>query len=357
MKQILWTIAIGGLFMLLAPSCSNNNTTTGATVRKVKVAEVKRASQLLKADFPGRIVEAREVGLAFRVAGPIHAVYVKNGDFVQKGQLIAEIDTRDYQVQFDVANAQYTQVKAETDRVAELHKRKSISQADYEKAMAGEKLVSTQLRHATDQLNDTKLHAPFAGYIHEIGYEKGEMINTGMPFARLINTDFYEVEVDVPEPVFLNKDNFKSFSCSGIGNNKADYALNLVSSVRKADNNQLYRLVFRLNSTGIIGIMPGMAVNVSIFYADKSENPMSIPAEAVFNDKGSSYVWVVTTDSSLVSKREVIVEKLNGNGNVRIVSGLEENELVVVAGVHVLTDGQKVEVIAPVSETNIGGLL
>ena len=77
--------------------------------------------------------------LAFRVAGPIRKIYVNEGQYVKKGQLLAELDPRDYQIQFNATQAEYTQVKGEADRIIELYRRGSVSVNEYDKAVAARK--------------------------------------------------------------------------------------------------------------------------------------------------------------------------------------------------------------------------
>jgi hypothetical protein len=79
--------------------------------------------------------------------------------------------------------------------------------------------------------------------------------------------------------------------------------------------------------------------------------------EAIFNKEGISYIWVFNPESSAVNKRRVEHAALTGNGNVRILNGLTGNEKVVVAGVNVLKENQKVEVLETAGKTNVGGLL
>ena len=345
------------LLVVAAVSCTNTEVEKKEVIRKVKVAAIQYDEQILKKEFSGTIKEDRENNLAFRVAGPIQAIYIKEGGYVKKGDLIAEIDPRDYQIQVDVARAQFEQVKAETDRVTEMFNRKSIADIDYEKAVSGEKLVTAQLKHAEDQLRDTKLYAPFSGYVQNINYEKGELINTGMTFATLINLGSYKIEVNIPASLFVRKNDFTSFTCQNHSTGGAELPLTLTSVTMKADNNQLYKLYFSLEPKLNKNLAPGMDVKVMIYYKNQVDESFSIPIEALFNEDGNLYVWIYNQQPSTVTKRKVETAGLAGNGKIRVTSGLNSDEVVVVAGVNVLTENQKVEVLGKVSETNVGGLL
>jgi RND family efflux transporter MFP subunit len=347
------------LFLLVSAvaGCTNTEVEKKEIIRKVKVAAVEADEPILKSEFSGIIREDSENNLAFRVAGPIQAIRVKEGSFVKKGDLIAEIDPRDYQIQVDVAQAQYEQVKAETSRVTEMFNRKSIAGIEYDKAVSGEKMVNAQLNHAEHQLADTKLFAPFSGYVQNINFEKGEMINAGMTFATLISLNTYKIEVDIPASLFVRKNDFTAFTCQNNETGDEELPLILTSFSMKADNNQLYKLYLNLNPQLNKKLAPGMNVKVMIYYKNQAEQSFSIPIEAIFNENGNTYVWVFNPDSSIVNKRRVEPAALTGNGNIRITTGLSGNEKVVVAGVNVLKENQKVVLLETTSATNIGGLL
>ena len=71
----------------------------------VKTSEVKAYQGLFKITYPGKLQAASDVKLAFRVAGPIKDIYVQEGEYVRKGKLLARLDPRDYQLQYDAAQA------------------------------------------------------------------------------------------------------------------------------------------------------------------------------------------------------------------------------------------------------------
>lgn len=338
-------------------SCAPKQNQQAPIIRKIKVSTPTKNSAISTRMFSGILQEASEINLAFRVAGPIEKIVVKQGDYVKKGQLIAQIDPRDYQVQVDVAQAQYMQMESEFDRLTELKKRESISENDYEKAVAGEKMLRSQFQHASDQLNDTKLYAPFSGYIQAVKYTKGELVNTGMTVATLIDVDSYSIDVDLPMSFFVNKEHFTTFTCYQPIVSDSVYQLQLIGYNAKANNNQLFTTKFRLPGTQKNNFLPGMNVEVSISYQTECDCPIHIPLTSVFNQNGKAYVWVYNEKNSTVNKQEVITNGLTKNGEVRIQTGISETDTIVVSGVNTLHDGEKVELIQAMSTTNIGGLL
>lgn len=135
------------LLSLLCWGCGSNNKADRIT-RKVKIDAVKMADTIEIKTLPGRVREDAELNLAFRVAGPISNITVREGDYVRAGQLVAQMDQRDYEIQLKAAEAQHEQVKAEAERIIELYNRNSVAENDYDKAVSGLKMVEAKVENA-----------------------------------------------------------------------------------------------------------------------------------------------------------------------------------------------------------------
>ena len=342
---------------MLAVGCNNREAEKTRLVRKVKLATVCQADSLENREYSGIISEKRNVGLAFRVAGPILKMEVEEGDYVRKGQLIAQIDPRDYEVQLQAAQGQYEKVKAEAERVIELHNRNSVAGNDYDKAVAGVKMAEANLNHAKNQTNDTKLVAPVSGYIQEVNFVEGEMVDAGMPVASLIDVTGYEVEVDIPVSLYLQKENFITFTGKQPSISGKTFRLQLAGYGKKADNNQLYTLHLKLNPAANPELAPGMNAAVTITMKTGFKNELCIPLNAVFEKSGASFVWVYHPGEGVVKSRKVTTGQLTGNNLVTITDGVDAGEQVVSAGVHHLHENQEVEILEPASKSNVGGML
>jgi multidrug efflux pump subunit AcrA (membrane-fusion protein) len=105
-------------------------------------------------------------------------------------------------------------------------------------------------------------------------------------------------------------------------------------------------------------ITPGMTTMVYVGYdSDSTDVNLSVPSSAIFEDKGETKVFVFDPKSETVKSRSVTVKRLHRNGTAEVASGLSDGETVVTAGVHHITEGQKVKPMPKSSESNIGGLL
>ncbi len=337
-------------------SCSSQKDDS-SSVTMVKVEDVVQYSDKATVSYPGKIKASEDVNLAFRVSGPIKKVLVKDGQFVRKGDVIAQMDPRDYEIQLEATTAEYEQVKAEADRVIELHKRNSVANKDYDKAVAGLHRIEAKLKSHKNALHDTRLTAPFSGYVQKIYFDAGEIVKAGLPIVRMVNTSSLEVEAFISARDYSKKDCFSSFSCRTDIYPEVEIPLSFNGITPKANLNQLFKISFTLDKSDSLLISPGMSVEVNIVCAESSSSIFTIPVSALFSKGNDSFVWLYDANSKTIQKKKVNVVKLHQDGTALVTGDLTTGSRVVSAGVHSLKEGQEVKLLKPVSKTNVGGLL
>ena len=204
LKGLAVTAAAASITSILA-GCGTN----GEQGRKeesipyVRTATAENTGSTRTVSYPGRIQPEKDVNLSFRVAGPIAAVHFREGQHVCKGDTLAEIEERDYALQLEATTAKYEQAKAEAGRVIELADRGSAAQNDYDKARYGLEQMTALYNAHKNALNDTKMTAPFDGYVQQIHFETGETVGAGMPVVTLISDNAPVVRVDItPQLVY-----------------------------------------------------------------------------------------------------------------------------------------------------------
>jgi RND family efflux transporter MFP subunit len=284
---------------------------------------------------------------------------VKAGDHVRKGQLLAAMDPRDYQTQLNATQAEYASIKADAERIIAMYNEESTTASNYDKARYGLEQITQKLNNHRNQLADTKLYAPIDGYVQEVLHEGGETVSAGMPIISMFGSGTLEVEINVPAYDYANRDRMSSMYCKFDLLPDETFPLKLHSMSAEANSNQLYTV--RLRFTGQYDrtkITPGMTTMVYVSYdRDSTRTNVSIPSNAVVEEKGQTKVYVYDTKSETVKSRNVTVRRLHRNGTAEVTDGLEDGETIVVAGVHHITDGMKAKPMPKSSESNVGGLL
>ena len=314
MKRIYFILA--GISLILFMSCARSEKGTKDT-QTVKIDTVVSASSQTALQFPGKVKAAQDISLAFRVSGTIRKIYVEDGARVREGQLLAELDPADYRVQLDATEAEYKQIKAEAERVMALYKENGTTPNANDKAVYGLKQITAKYQHHKDQLEYTRLYAPFSGFIQKKLFDAHETIGAGMPVISMVS-----------------------------------------AGIPKANANQLYTMRLQMVPGKLPLPSPGMNTMVTIYCNEIDSQPVFVPSGALLQKDGKTYVFVYDPSAGKVHSREVTVLRLLSDGRAMVVSDtLHAGEIVVASGVHHIEDGENVRPLATGSKTNVGGLL
>lgn len=354
MKNLLIScVAVSAAVMLLG-SC-NNKSDVSEQIPQVQTFTISGFNSGNSLEFPGRVVAAEEVNLGFKVSGTLQAIYVKEGESFRKGQLLAAIDARDYQVQYDAVEAEYNSVKAEAERVMALYG-DSVATADaYDKARYGLQQITKKFENAKNQLDYTRVYAPFDGTMQKHLFDPSTVISAGMPVVTIISSGTPEIEINIPASTYMQAGDIAGFTAKFDYSKDETAQLSLISIAPKANANHLYTLRLGIPHSFKPQPKPGMNANVTVSFKTTDVQNI-IPSSALFRDGDGQSVWVVGNDS-IVAKRAVAVENIHTDGTATISYGLESGEVIITAGVHKIHEGQKVSPMPEVSKTNIGGLL
>lgn len=332
-------------------SCNGDDYDSGSHIKTVHTVTVTDEHGESAMTYIGKVVPAKELSLSFKVAGKINKIYVKQGSAVKAGQLIAELDPMDYQNQFMATEAEYHQIKAETERIIAMHDDGAVSDNNYDKAVFGLRQITAKYQQHKSELSYTKLYAPFSGKIDNVIAETGEVVNAGMPIAMMIDAGAPEIEINVPQavlPLIHGGNLTTSFQSLKL----EDTPVTVMSVSPTANANQLYTVKLSIPSD-VKGIIPGMTAVVDIPRASE-KGRLRIPKGAVTNN----YVLRFNPTDSTVRKITVHTEELLSNGECIIQSAeLNPGDILVSSGVNHVAEGEKVRPVTPISETNKGGLL
>lgn len=330
MKQIIPIILV---LTVIVSGCSNNATTV---LRNVEVITPSQQSATQQYVYFGKVQDRSEVSLAFKVAGQIMQVAVHEGEMVQKGQLLASLDDKDYVLQHRVNVARYEQFKNEFERIQTLYNRKAVSANDYEKAQAGLKQLEVALEGGERQIEYTRLTAPESGIITSVNGREQQLVDAGTPIMTFMDNGELQVIMDIP----YNQQERLSGAARIVGNEQ--YTLRLSSIVPKADNNQLcqVRLVFDQLPKDVY---PGMNMTVMVEVKKQQQGGMTLPIHTLFDNNGQQSVWVLQSDSTVHAVPVKVA--FTNDGKAEILEGLQGTEQVVRAGVNHLVEGEHIRVL------------
>ncbi|MDF7798881.1 efflux RND transporter periplasmic adaptor subunit [Pontiellaceae bacterium B1224] len=318
--------------------------------RSVRFEEVKAQPRSKPRSFPGTVKASEESALSFRVGGPLTEVNVVLGEPVKKGDLLMQIDPRDYQdriqsLEAQLAGARALQENAKQDykRISELFEEKVVPQSDYDRAKsmldsstAAVKGLDVQLQMARHALEDTSLRAPYDGTVTEQMVENHEMITSGDVVLQYHNIQTLELIVNIPENEIAatprGSDVKVQVKFPSIANETFEAELKEWST--QADPlTRTYEVTFVMEAPEKYSVLPGMTATV-IFPDSRSEQTVfTVPVSALVADaSGGSSVWLYNKNGDTAELRSVMVGELSGTSRVVISEGISEGDLVVVTG-------------------------
>lgn len=304
--------------------------------------------------FAGTVEPKVHTQLGFRALGRLIALNVSVGDSVHEGQPLAAIDptvfeltVRSAEADLSSARAQLSNASGAVDRRRSLLKSGSATEASVETAQqqfltarASVDRARANLAKAREQLANARLVAEFDGVVTKTSAEVGQIVTPGEAVVTIARPDLREAVVDIPDGLVPSLNTGDVF----------DVALELDPSIRakgavremapQAD------LVTRTRRVRIELDRPAQAFRLGTnviamrAMADGNET-VQLPASALLERDGRTFVWIVDPDSAEVARREVLVVS-RADGTVLVDRRPDASSRIVTAGVNALEDGQKV---------------
>lgn len=333
-----------GLFCLsvFCLSCSDGKQSKNEKA-VVKTVEVIESKNLSTQSFSFISKPYRTTELSFRVGGPIKQFDVLAGNHYRKGDLIASIDSRDFLIRKERAEAVYNQGKTEFTRIEALYKLNNISASAYEKAKSDYMVAKASYETAVNELKDTQLIAPFDGYVGEVYIEKHQDVKATQPVFSFVELDRLKIEAYVPQQIAMIASDLKEVDLSFDILPGQTYSA-MVEEVSKSPskNNLSYLFTAVLPNKGN-DLLAGMSGTIRFKKPVVAEEQiLMIPQSVVCNRPAlGSYVWIISkgeNGESRVLQRKVTLGDLKDNGYIQVVSGLQKGDILAASGLRFLTD-------------------
>jgi membrane fusion protein, multidrug efflux system len=312
---------------------------------------VRRSAHLVRSNYvalSGDIEGSRTTSIGFTVPGVVARVNANEGDFVNAGEVLATLDTREYDINVELAAAQRERAEDEYKRAKIVFDAHAIPEDDFNKAATGVRLARAQEALAAKKLQDTRLTAPMSGMLARRGIEPGEQAGPGFPVFTIAQIEPVQVRVGVPETevsriaiggkATVSVPALKGASFPGhvrlVGIAADPAARTYTAKVEVANARRTLR--------------PGMIAEVRI-EGSESVDAFTIPPEAVVRDPdGTLHVFVYDARQQRVYGRRVTIGAAYGQ-EVEVQQGIGADDMVVIGGQHRVREGSRVtaRVVAP----------
>jgi len=351
MKKITIIVSASGVLLIAAIALTlasnkkvidSRNVVSGNQANiSVSVATVEEKQTNGELQLVGTAQACKEVNIASESAGKIVQLNFKMGDYVTKGKVLARIDDTYKRLAYENAKLTYDKSKDDYQRNLTLHKGDAISDTQLRDIKMTFDNAAIQLQNAKKQLADTRILAPFSGYITTLSTELGAYLNVGNPIAYIADISNLKVTLDVSETNAYALNKGQTVKISTDVNPDLAFSGKISNISAKASTSHTYPVEIMIANNGKDKLKAGTYVNVSVNMS-KSGKALMIPRDAIVSSVKDPSVYVV---EGQVAKLVKIKTGRNFNSNLEVLEGLKEHDKVVTNGQINLTDGAKVSVI------------
>jgi len=322
------------------------------TAYKAKPANQSNNSAASVLDASGYVTARMQATVSSKLTGKVLEVYIEEGMFVEKGQILAQLDDSSVQAELNFAKTQLKEAQRIFNRTLELRKDNLASQASLDAAESQVDGLKARLDISRQVVADMQIRAPFSGVVINKAAQPGEMISpvsAGGGFTRtgigtIVDMSSLEVEVDVNEsyinrvqpgqPAITNLNAYPNW----------DISSEVIAIIPTADRNKATVKV----RIGLLEkderVLPDMGAKVSFLKEQVTEAPeeingVMIPSSAIIKEDDLSYVFVIK--NGLIIKTKIAIGSSSSNFS-RLIDGVEVGDNVVTDPNNELQNGQEV---------------
>lgn len=319
---------------------------------KAKSANQSNNSTSSVLDASGYVTARMQATVSSKITGKVLEVYIEEGMFVEKDQILAQLDDSTVQAELKFAETQLQEARRVFNRTLELRKDNLASQASLDAAESQLDGLKARLDISKQIVSDMKIRAPFSGVVINKAAQPGEMISpvsAGGGFTRtgigtIVDMDSLEVEVDVNES-YINRVQPGQPAITNL-NAYPEWDINseVIAIIPTADRNKATVKV----RIGLLEkdqrVLPDMGAKVSFLKEQPNTksvvlNGVIVPSTSVIKEGASSFVFLIK--NGIIVKTKVQVESTSAN-YARIINGIKNGDSVVVNSNNGLQDGQEV---------------
>jgi RND family efflux transporter MFP subunit len=316
------------------------------SIRPARIFTVTRDSLEVKHEFVGQVEAAQTIDMTFRVPGPLVELPVREGQTIKAGSLIAAIDDTDYVLAHREARVQLDLARQDLTRKRQLLSERGISRSIVDDAKALFDLRRVALEKAGENLQRTRLTAPFEAYVARRFTDNHVNVRVGDPIVRLMDLNKLFVVVNVPENLVATTTPERLISARARFPFLPDQPFDLGMYENRGESSavaQTFEVTMVMDRPAGLNILPGMTATVEILLsAPDTKAGMQIPTSALVSDPEKNYyVWVYDPDSQAVTRRSITIGPAAGPA-ITVISGLRSGEMIVASGASALQPGMKV---------------
>ena len=348
MRKLILTALVTTLGVILLAGCNNSRATLPDEQISVRIMQLTKETASKTVTASGHFTTEDETYLSFKTGGVVKGIFVKEGDPVSKGQLLATLDMTEIEASVSQAKAAYDKALRDFNRINNLYKDSVATLSQYQDAKTALDVAVELLNIANYNLSYSEIRSVQDGFVLKKMVNPGQMVNPGMPILqtngagrgnwilRISVSDNEWTAIKLNDRALVQVEAISKDELQAIVYKKSE-GLDPISGTFSIDLKLLSKPVSELAS-GLFGSAKIMLSQQATSWA--------IPYESLLDgDKNTGYVFV-TNDYVTVHKVKVTISDIMED-KVLISSGLEDSKALVTSGSAYLNDNSKIKIENP----------
>jgi membrane fusion protein (multidrug efflux system) len=312
----------------------------------VVVLDIMPSSMYDRIDLPAQVEPWVEWKILAEVSGQAVRVAAKEGSRVTKGDLIAQLDSRDYENQLASVKAEYELAKLDLQRNSSLFTEQLITRAQLDQAIAKVNTIEASVKNAKLKVERAAIRAPISGLVNHLDVKEGLFMNMHDPVGVILDNSRVKVTVGIPEADVneIKKLSHFDVTIEALGNIILKGKKHFFSQSPETLAH-LYKLEIEVdNSNG--AILPGMFARVNIVKREIRDS-YSAPLYSVISRNDEQYIYV---EKDGIAHVRIVETGILEGWKIEIKKGLSKGDRMIVVGHRNVDEGQEVNVVRTVSD-------
>lgn len=310
-----------------------SNIPVAVTVTKVLSHTATGSLQL-----PATLEPSKQAEISATTSGKISSLHISLGSYVNAGQVIGSVDTREQQINLKDAKEAFAKAQKDYQLSKVLFEGNAGTAQNVKDAERAKESARTKLQQISQQIGDARIKAPISGIISAKNGEVGEFANPGTAIATVV--DIYKLKsvvfVSEREVYKLKLNQSATITADVLDGKSFNGKVSFISPV--GDENHNYRVELTVNNSATI-LKAGTYVKVD-FNLGVQPAVLQIPKNALVEGAKNPYVYVVNRDKAELKKISIGREL---GENIEVISGLAEGDEVVISGQINLANDSRIE--------------
>jgi RND family efflux transporter MFP subunit len=311
------------------------------TTVPVSVTLVQKQKLTSNISLVGTINANNDVNVISEAQGVVKDVYVKVGNNVAAGKVLAQVDDEIPRSNLATTQINYEKAKKDFERAEDLFQENSIPVSQLDAARLGMKAAENQLDITKRQVENTKIKTPIAGTINARYVNIGTMVQPGMPVVNVVDISMLKVRVNVSESeAFRFKAGDKVEIMTDVYPDRV-FEGHIDNIASKSDEAHTYPVEIILSNNAEHPLKAGMFARIA-FISIEANDALTIPRMALIGSIKNAQVFQIRADVAYL--RTIVIGK-QSNENLEVLDGLSVGDTVVTSGQNNLVENARVSIV------------